>query len=102
MQTAEEEAIANALTVFFGGLSYSGMTAERLQTDFEECGPIEKVRLHKKDGKFQGVGWITFKTEDAVKKALEHDGDIYRGRRLQVSRKMLKPQKELTPEEAAE
>merc|ERR1712039_368736 len=83
-----------SLTVFFGGLVYSGMSAARLQADFEECGEIEKVHMHHKDGKFQGVAWITFKTEDAVKKAMEHDGDIYRGRRLQVSMKMIKPAKE--------
>merc|ERR1719343_616437 len=48
---------------------------------------IEAMRFAKnKEGKFKGVAFIVFKTVEALKAALDHDGDEFRGSVIEVRR----------------
>jgi len=90
-QEAVEEAPTEApaeeeiLTVFIGGLPFKVKEAQ-LRLDFSECGEIEKLLMPTgDDGKRKGIAFITFKTKEAVKRALEFNGDEYGGRSLTVA-----------------
>jgi len=90
-QEAVEEAPTEApaeeeiLTVFIGGLPFKVKEAQ-LRLDFSECGEIEKLLMPTgDDGKRKGIAFITFKTKEGVKRALEFNGDEYGGRSLTVA-----------------
>lgn len=58
-----------------------------LRRDFAECGEIVRLNLPMKgEDKCCGFAWITFKTKEAVDKALAFDGDDYGGRKLMVEK----------------
>merc|ERR1712151_712638 len=57
--------------VFIKGIS-GGTTEDTLRAHFSGCGEIESLRIPKnQQGQAKGVAFITFKTEDAVSKAVE-------------------------------
>jgi len=57
--------------VFVGGIPWN-CTQETFQTDFAECGEIEKMTfLTKEDGSSKGVAFITFATLEGVAAALK-------------------------------
>merc|ERR1712151_969826 len=68
-------------TVYVGGLPFN-TTEPQLRKDFSECGPIKRVTMLLKDGKFAGAAFIVFHNESALPEALTFDGDEYGGRRL--------------------
>jgi len=65
--------------IFVKGLPFKTKESD-LQTDFSECGEIEKLKMPtNEDGKCKGFAWITFTTKEAVEEALKYDGDEYGG-----------------------
>lgn len=82
-QTRDEK---NKLKVFVGGIPFS-VDLDTLQKDFAECGEIDDFAYPKNEwGGFKGMAFFTFKTQEAVEKALAYDGDDYYGRTLKVGR----------------
>lgn len=74
------------IEVFVAGLCFSTDEAI-LRKDFEECGEIVSLNmLRKPDGSCRGVAFIFYKTEDAVKKAVEFHNTDYGGRWITVER----------------
>eukprot|EP00929_Paragymnodinium_shiwhaense_P009344 TRINITY_DN113481_c0_g1_i1.p1 TRINITY_DN113481_c0_g1~~TRINITY_DN113481_c0_g1_i1.p1 ORF type:complete len:458 (+),score=144.86 TRINITY_DN113481_c0_g1_i1:147-1376(+) len=67
---------------------------DSLKKFFNKCGEVEAVRLaKKKDGSLKGLGFVVFKTKDAVEEALELDGAAFKGVLIEV-----KPPKKISKE----
>eukprot|EP00928_Gymnodinium_smaydae_P072834 TRINITY_DN56124_c0_g1_i1.p1 TRINITY_DN56124_c0_g1~~TRINITY_DN56124_c0_g1_i1.p1 ORF type:complete len:359 (-),score=104.72 TRINITY_DN56124_c0_g1_i1:37-1113(-) len=74
------------LTIFVGGMP-ADVDEEAVRRDFEECGEIERFHMPlRADGKYKGMAFITYATQDAVEKALEYNGDLYHGSTLKVAK----------------
>ena len=63
--------------VFIYGISW-GSSEEQLRNDFGKCGQIDEVTLPDK------IACITFKTSAATEKALQFNGNDYKGNTLKV------------------
>eukprot|EP00930_Biecheleria_cincta_P064228 TRINITY_DN4978_c0_g1_i1.p1 TRINITY_DN4978_c0_g1~~TRINITY_DN4978_c0_g1_i1.p1 ORF type:complete len:370 (+),score=91.23 TRINITY_DN4978_c0_g1_i1:156-1265(+) len=75
----------NHLKIFVGGIPFSS-DEKAIRKWFAECGGISSLNLQRDDqGRLKGIGFITFKTQDGVAKALELDGSNYDGRTLSVA-----------------
>jgi len=75
----------NHLKVYVGGIPFS-TDEDSVRDFFADCGDIRTVNLLRDEGgRLKGIGFITFKTEEAVAKALEVDGSNYEGRTLEVA-----------------
>jgi len=82
----EEDAPLEKRRVYVGGLAYS-CTEEEIRAIFEyECGPVELVDCVKfqDSGRFRGIAFINFKTEEAARLAIAADGTEYRGGYLTI------------------
>jgi len=76
---------SNENTVCVRGLPFE-TTDEAFKKDFEECGEVERCNLLKnEDGRAKGIAFVTYKTEEGFKKALEYNETDYGGRTIYVS-----------------
>eukprot|EP00928_Gymnodinium_smaydae_P022244 TRINITY_DN1873_c0_g1_i1.p1 TRINITY_DN1873_c0_g1~~TRINITY_DN1873_c0_g1_i1.p1 ORF type:complete len:460 (-),score=143.66 TRINITY_DN1873_c0_g1_i1:354-1733(-) len=72
--------------VFVSGLPFETDEAI-LRKDFAECGEIVSMNMLKKeDGSCRGVAFVTYKTEEAVRKACEFNNTEYGSRWIQVEK----------------
>ncbi len=79
------EGEGNERRVFLGGLPFKAQEKD-IKAFFKECGPIESVELKLgDDGRPSGFGFIVFKKEDSVAKAVEMSGQEMMGRWIKVS-----------------
>lgn len=74
-------------TIFVGRLPWS-VDNDRLAQEFSEFGEIEsaRVQMDRDTGKSRGFGFVTFKTLDAVEKALSMNGKEMDGRTINVDK----------------
>ncbi|CAD7935141.1 unnamed protein product, partial [Amoebophrya sp. A25] len=83
--TPDSSAENNNFKVFVGGLPYSA-DEETVKKDFEECGEIAYFKALKDDeGKMKGICFVTYKSQEAVDKALAYNGTDYGGRTIKVN-----------------
>jgi len=77
----------NKTSVFLGGLPFD-TEEESVYKHFEDCGPIDNVRLIRdnKTGIGKGIGYVCFKSADAINLALKLNGCEINGRRIRVAR----------------
>merc|ERR1712228_180028 len=76
----------DSLTVFVGGLPFSA-DEETLKKDFAECGEIDRFNMPmNEEGRPRGIAFITYKSEEAVTKALEFNETDYGGRTIKVNK----------------
>ena len=76
--------------IYIGNLSFRSDPSEvitALEEQFGVCGEIDDISVieDRQTGKIKGFGFISFSKEEAVKKALELDGQDLLGRPLRVS-----------------
>ncbi|XP_028829443.1 RNA-binding protein 34 [Denticeps clupeoides] len=78
-------------SIFIGNLSYE-IADLQLREHFQECGPVEAVRLvrDQESGMGKGFGYILFVSADAVQLALKLDGSTLLGRKIRVKRSVKK------------
>ncbi|AWP05026.1 putative RNA-binding protein 34 [Scophthalmus maximus] len=78
-------------SVFVGNLSFE-MNELAFRRHFEECGPVEAVRLvrDQNSGLGKGFGYVLFESADSVQLALELDGSKLEGRTVRVKRSVKK------------
>ncbi|XP_030267219.1 RNA-binding protein 34 isoform X2 [Sparus aurata] len=78
-------------SVFVGNLSFE-INELAFRRHFEECGPVEAVRLvrDQNSGLGKGFGYVLFENSDSVQLALKLDGSKLEGRSVRVKRSMKK------------
>uniref|UniRef100_A0A3B4WBR9 RNA binding motif protein 34 n=1 Tax=Seriola lalandi dorsalis TaxID=1841481 RepID=A0A3B4WBR9_SERLL len=78
-------------SVFVGNLSFE-INELAFRRHFEECGPVEAVRLvrDQNSGLGKGFGYVLFESADSVQLALELDGSKLEGRSIRVKRSVKK------------
>ncbi|CAM6086307.1 unnamed protein product [Calypogeia fissa] len=78
--------------VVVGGMPYY-CTEDDIHDYFTECGEISELdcMTFPDTGKFRGIAFITFKTEEGAAKALEYDGEDMGGRFLKIEKCKIKP-----------
>ncbi|XP_040891368.1 RNA-binding protein 34 [Toxotes jaculatrix] len=78
-------------SVFVGNLSFE-ISELLFRRHFEECGPVEAVRLirDQNSGLGKGFGYVLFESADSVQLALELDGSKLEGRSIRVKRSVKK------------
>lgn len=81
-------------SLFVKNLDFS-TTEETLRTIFEKCGEIQSIRLpvFNDSGKPRGYGFIDFKQESALNKALKLNRIEVNGRQLLLERSKSQTQK---------
>uniref|UniRef100_A0A1B6EPP7 RRM domain-containing protein n=1 Tax=Cuerna arida TaxID=1464854 RepID=A0A1B6EPP7_9HEMI len=74
-------------SIFVGNLVFK-IHDDDLWQAFEDCGPIDRIRIirDQKTGIGKGFGYVNFKSTDAVELALKLDGIPILGRNVRVSR----------------
>ena len=74
-----------ARRVFVGGMPF-GYEEEDVRAYWEWCGPVASMDLMRfpDTGRFRGIAFITFATEEGYRKALECDGTLLDGVRVKV------------------
>lgn len=77
--------------IIIAGLPYT-TEPDRVQRKFAKCGEIESFympvnRAGSKRGQSKGFALITYKTQEAMDMALSHNGDVWLGNTLVVTRK---------------
>uniref|UniRef100_A0A1B6K3G8 RRM domain-containing protein n=1 Tax=Homalodisca liturata TaxID=320908 RepID=A0A1B6K3G8_9HEMI len=74
-------------SIFVGNLVFK-IHDDDLWQAFEDCGPIDRIRVirDQKTGIGKGFGYVNFKSADAVELALKLDGIPILGRNVRVSR----------------
>jgi len=78
--------------VFVSNLDFD-VSEEELKATLESSGEIEVLNLVKNyAGKSKGYGYVTFKTLEAVKSALNRDRELIRGRAMYISVNQTDPQ----------
>jgi len=76
---------SNENTVCVRGLSWD-VTEDTFRKDFEECGEVERLNMLKnEEGKPRGIAFVTYKSAEGFKKALEFNETEYAGRTIYVS-----------------
>merc|ERR1712228_146262 len=67
---------------------------ETLKKDFAECGEIDRFNMPmNEEGRPKGIAFITYKSEEAVTKALEFNETDYGGRTIKVNKAGDRPAK---------
>ncbi|XP_070683930.1 RNA-binding protein 34 [Pempheris klunzingeri] len=76
-------------SVFVGNLSFE-ITELAFRRHFEECGPVEAVRLvrDQNSGMGKGFGYVLFESADSVQLALKLDASKLEGRSIRVKRSL--------------
>lgn len=83
----------DAFKVFVGGLPFR-CEKDAIREHFSQCGDVEWFHVPgKANGKPQGIAFISFYDEDAVRKAIALDGSDFMGLPLKVNRAGEKPAK---------
>ncbi|XP_062399629.1 RNA-binding protein 34 [Sardina pilchardus] len=74
-------------SIFVGNLPYD-MAELALRQHFEDCGPLEAVRLirDRETGMGKGFGYVLFESPDSVQLALKLDGSVLCQRKIRVKR----------------
>ena len=74
-------------TIFIGNLPFT-VTEEEIRSLFNECGAIENIRVIRdpKTHIGKGIGYVTFKEEQAFKKALTKNGTTFKERELRIKK----------------
>jgi nucleolin len=72
-------------TIFVKNLPY-GCTEDQVGEYFSRCGPVANIRFafNAVLKHFKGFGYVDFKFEDSVTKALALDGQEFQGRLLRI------------------
>ncbi|PWA44661.1 zinc finger, CCHC-type, Nucleotide-binding alpha-beta plait domain, Zinc knuckle CX2CX4HX4C [Artemisia annua] len=83
-QISKEEE-SNSTKVYVGGIPYYS-TVDDIRSFFEGCGTITEIDCLKfpETGKFNGIAFLSFRTEAAAKRALALDGSDMGGLSLKV------------------
>lgn len=83
----EEESEFIPRRIFVGGMPF-GYTEEMVREYWEYCGPIESLDLmiFPDTGRFKGIAFITFATDEAYESALSCDGADCDGQILKVQK----------------
>jgi RNA recognition motif-containing protein len=82
-----KKANAEVNTVFIQGLPSKDFGEEAFRARFADCGAIKRLWMPlSKDGTPKGMGTITFKSEEAFKKALAYNGTKCKGSVLTVKK----------------
>ncbi|XP_036962242.1 RNA-binding protein 34 [Acanthopagrus latus] len=78
-------------SVFVGNLTFE-INELAFRRHFEECGPVEAVRLvrDQNSGLGKGFGYVLFESADSVQLALKLDGSKLEGRSVRVKRSVKK------------
>ncbi|KAI8110960.1 hypothetical protein M9434_004534 [Picochlorum sp. BPE23] len=89
-QQEEEEVDADGFIprrIFVGGMPF-GYTEDMVREYWEYCGPIETldVMVFPDTGRFKGIAFITFATQEAYQSALSFDGTDCDGQILKVQK----------------
>jgi RNA recognition motif-containing protein len=73
--------------VYVGGMPF-WYTEEDIRACWSECGAIEDLTLltFPDTGKFRGIVFVTFESDEGYEAALRYDGDDLDGKRLSVQR----------------
>jgi RNA-binding protein 39 len=76
----------NENSIVVKNLSFK-MTEQSLGEFFEDCGEIQSVKiLYDRDGRSRGLGFVDFRDENSVEKALQKNGENLQGRSIGVDR----------------
>lgn len=77
----------NKKAVFIGNLAFSA-EEDALWKLFENCGPIDSIRIvrDQRTGMGKGFGYVNFKSKDSVELALQLNGETIKERPIRVSR----------------
>lgn len=94
--------------IFVGGMPF-GYTEDMIREYWEYCGPIETLDMmvFPDTGRFKGIAFITFATQEAYQSALSYDGTDCDGQILKVQKckadgkKTFKQQTNRQPQEEA-
>lgn len=88
--------------VFVGGMPF-GYEEEAIREYWGECGGIETLDIMRfpDTGRFKGMVFITFATQEAYENALAADGSNLDGQTLRVRRSDVSQTLSVQPEEAA-
>lgn len=81
-------------TVFVGNLHFK-CTEEEVLSFFEECGPIEYVRIIRDPKTYIGKGfcYVAFKDKVGAQNAFRMNGQEFKGREIRVKKAVENPQK---------
>merc|ERR1712190_123325 len=72
--------------VFCQNLSYEA-TEESLRKYLKDCGEIERLHMPSKvAGKCMGFAWVTFRSKEGMKTALDKHQEEFEGRRIKIER----------------
>ncbi|GAB5372785.1 hypothetical protein AAMO2058_001694500 [Amorphochlora amoebiformis] len=79
--------------LFVGNLSYD-VVDEKVIEFFNDCGKISEIHwvCNTTTGRFSGMGFVTFETDEGAKKAVEKHETEFLGRRIKL--RFAKPRKE--------
>lgn len=85
--------------IFVGGMPF-GYSEEMIREYWEFCGPIETLDMmtFPDTGRFKGIAFITFATEEAYQSALNFDGTDCDGQILKVQKCKVDKKKRSTPQ----
>ncbi|KAK5865492.1 hypothetical protein PBY51_019758 [Eleginops maclovinus] len=86
-------------SVFVGNLPFE-INELSFRQHFEECGPVEAVRLvrDQNSGLGKGFGYVLFESADSVQLALELDGSKLDSRTIRVKRSVKKEKQKSKPD----
>lgn len=84
---ASQKEHENKKAVFIGNLAFSA-EEDALWKLFENCGPIDSIRIvrDQRTGMGKGFGYVNFKSKDSVELAIQLNGEIIKERPIRVSR----------------
>jgi RNA recognition motif-containing protein len=75
----------NLYRLFVGGIAWH-IDTDTLKRDFEECGTVSDCKiLFGDDGRSRGIAFITMADKAGYDAAMKYDGEIYAGRKLNIS-----------------
>ena len=76
----------NENKIYVGNVDYRARE-EELAQHFLHLGDIENINipLNRYNGRARGFGFITFKSAESARRAMELDGSEFRGRNIQVN-----------------
>ncbi|KAF7487739.1 RNA-binding protein 34 [Sarcoptes scabiei] len=72
-------------SLFLGNLSFKA-SEEELREFFNDCGPIQSIRIVRdsQTGIGKGFGYVNFKSNDSLVLALEKNGNLFKNREIRI------------------
>ncbi|UXI17553.1 hypothetical protein NH340_JMT03496 [Sarcoptes scabiei] len=72
-------------SLFLGNLSFKA-NEEELREFFNDCGPIQSIRIVRdsQTGIGKGFGYVNFKSNDSLVLALEKNGNLFKNREIRI------------------